>query len=215
VQLLTYPGRFNWAAINNYAARHGNGDHFLFMNADVEGRGDGWMVAMLEHAQRPDVGAVGARLLYPSGHVQHAGVVMGLGGGVAWHVFCYGPEQSSGYFDQAKVIRNYSAVTGACMMVRYEVFSRLGGFAEDLAVAYNDIDFCLRLQVHGYRVVYTPYAELIHDESYARGRIPPDPYAVELMADRWGDRIRSDPYFNPNLDLQRPEAVVAGARGGG
>src|SRR5581483_6183600 len=166
VKILTYPAPFNWAAINNFAARESAGSHLLFMNADVEGRSEGWMAAMLEHAQRPEVGAVGARLLYPNGQVQHAGVVMGLGGGVAWHAFCYCPEASGGYFDQAKVIRNYIAVTGACMMVRYDIFERLGGFGEDLPVAYNDVDFCLRLHDHGYRVVYTPYAELIHDESY-------------------------------------------------
>jgi GT2 family glycosyltransferase len=213
IKVLSYPGRFNWAAINNYAAKHSQGAHLLFMNADVEGGSDGWMTAMLEHAQRPAVGAVGARLLYPNGQVQHAGVVMGLGGGVAWHAFCYCPEGLPGYFDQAKVIRNYSAVTGACMMVRYEVFERLGGFGEDLPVAYNDVDFCLRLHDHGYHVVYTPFAELIHDESYTRGRVPPDHYAVETMSERWGDRIAGDPYYNPNLDLHRPEGVLAG-RGG-
>ena len=214
VRLLSYPGRFNWAAINNFAAGQTSGSHLLFMNADVEGRSEGWMTAMLEHSQRPDVGAVGARLLYPDGQVQHAGVVMGLGGGVAWHAFCFCPESSPGYFDQAKVIRNYSAVTGACMMVRYEVFQRLGGFDEDLAVAYNDIDFCLRLDKHGYRVVYTPFAELIHDESYSRGRTPPDRQSVDTMTARWGDRIRRDPYYNPNLDLHRPEGALAGWGGG-
>lgn len=214
IRVLPYPGRFNWAAINNHAAKHSNGAHLLFLNADVAGLSEGWLKAMLEHSQRPEVGAVGARLLYPDGRVQHAGVVMGLGGGVAWHAFCYCPSDRSGYFDQAKVIRNYSAVTGACMMVRYEVFERMGGFGEDLSVAYNDVDFCLRLHDEGYRIVYTPYAELIHDESYARGRMPPDRYAVETMNARWGDSIRSDPYYNPNLDLYRPEAAVAG-RGGG
>ena len=214
VRHLSYPGRFNWAAINNCAAKHSHGAYLLFMNADVEGRSQGWMTAMLEHAQRPEVGAVGARLLYPNGSVQHAGVVMGLGGGVAWHAFCYCPDGGPGYFDQVEIVRNYSAVTGACMMVRSEVFERLGGFGEDLPVAYNDVDFCLRLHDHGYRVVYTPYAELIHDESYTRGRIPPDAHAVEIMTARWGDRIRNDPYYNPNLDLYRSEAVVAGPGGG-
>jgi GT2 family glycosyltransferase len=214
IRVLSYDERFNWAAINNYAAKHSNGAHLLFMNADVAGRSDGWLTAMLEHAQRLEVGAVGARLIYPNGQVQHAGVVMGLGGGVAWHAFCYCPGDRGGYFDQAKVIRNYSAVTGACMMVRYEVFEQLGGFGEDLPVAYNDVDFCLRLHDRGYRVVYTPYAELVHDESHTRGRIPPDPYAVETMTARWGERIRSDPYYNPNLDLRRPEAVIAERRGG-
>jgi O-antigen biosynthesis protein len=166
------------------------------------------MTAMLEHSQRGEVGAVGARLLYPDGQVQHAGVVMGLGGGIAWHAFCYCPEDSPGYFGQAKVIRNYSAVTGACMMVRRRVFDRLGGFAEDLPVAYNDVEFCLRLQDYGYRVVYTPFAELVHDESHTRGRTPPDRSAVDMMTARWGDRIRQDPYYNPNLDLHRPEAAL-------
>lgn len=212
IRVLSYPGRFNWAAINNYAARQSNGAHLLFMNADVEGRSEGWLEAMLEHAQRPEVGAVGARLLYPNGQVQHAGVVMGLGGGVAWHAFCYCPEGSGGYFGQSKVIRNYSAVTGACMMVRYDVFQTLDGFAEDLPVAYNDVDFCLRLHDREYRVVYTPYAELIHDESYSRGRMAPDAYAVETMTARWRARMQDDPFYNPNLDLHRPEGALATGR---
>jgi len=214
VRVISYPGSFNWAAINNRAVKESTGAHLLFMNADVEGRSDGWMDAMLEHSQRPEIGAVGARLLYPDGRVQHAGVVMGLGGGVAWHIFCNCPESSSGYFDQAKVIRNCSAVTGACMMVRRDAFERLGGFSEDLAVAYNDVDFCLRLQHEGYRVVYTPFAELVHDESQTRGRMPPDRHAVDTMTARWGDWIRCDPYFNPNLDRYRAEGVVAGPEGG-
>lgn len=214
IQMLSYPGRFNWAAINNHAVRSSRGAHLLFMNADVEGQSEGWMTAMLEHSQRPEIGAVGARLLYPNGQVQHAGVVMGLGGGVAWHAFCYCPGSSSGYFDQAKVIRNYSAVTGACMMVRYDVFKQVGGFSEDLPVAYNDVDFCLRLDALGLRVVYTPFAELIHDESHTRGRIPPDRHAVEAMTARWGEQIRQDPFYNPNLDLHLPEAAVASRKGG-
>jgi O-antigen biosynthesis protein len=214
IRVVSYPDRFNWAAINNFAAKQSAGTHLLFMNADVEGRSRGWMLALLEHSQRPEIGAVGARLLYPNGRVQHAGVVMGLGGGIAWHAFCYCPEESSGYYDQAKVIRNYSAVTGACMMVRHEVFERVGGFGEDLPVAYNDVDFCLRVQEHGYRVVYTPFAELIHDESFTRGRVPPDRYAVETMEARWGERISGDPYYNPNLCLHRPEAALISGEGG-
>jgi GT2 family glycosyltransferase len=212
-RVLAYPGPFNWAAINNLAARSSNGTHLLFMNADVEGASAGWMTALLEHSQRPEIGAVGARLLYPDGRVQHAGVVVGLGGGVAWHVFCFCPVDRSGYLDQAKVIRNTSAVTGACMMVRREVFDAVGGFDEELPLAYNDIDFCLRLRQTGYRVVYTPFAELAHDESSTRGRVPPDGGAVATMKKRWGSWIGHDPYFNPNLDLSRPEAVLASPPG--
>jgi GT2 family glycosyltransferase len=166
---------------------------------------------MLEHSQRTEVGAVGARLVYPDGRVQHAGVVMGLGGGVAWHAFCFCPGDHPGYFGQAKVVRNYSALTGACMMVRREVFDALGGFDETLPVAYNDIDFCLRLRRLGYQLVYTPFAELVHEESAVRGLASREPLETAAMFERWESLIRRDPYFNPNLDPRRSEhALPAG-----
>jgi len=207
-RVVPYPQPFNWARLNNFAAAHSKGDHLLFINADVEGRSDGWLRAMLEHSQRPDVGPVGARLLYPNGTVQHAGVVMGLGGGIAWHAFCFCPAEWPGYFGQAKLVRNYSAVTGACMMVKRTLFEEFGGFDERLIVAFNDVDFCLRLGEAGFRTVFTPFAELIHEESAARGRAAREPLETLLMLQRWEDRIRNDPYFNVNLDRRRSECAL-------
>lgn len=213
-RVIPYPQVFNWAAINNFAVTQSFGEHVLFLNADVEGRSAGWLEAMLEHSQRPETGAVGARLLYPDGRVQHSGVVMGLGAGVAWHAFCFCPAERGGYFGQAKLIRNYSAVTGACMMVRREVFDRVGGFdAAGLPVAYNDIDFCLRIRQLGYLVVCTPFAELIHAESAARGFSSNELPETSVMFERWDAQIRRDPYFNLHLDPRRSEFTVpAGIR---
>jgi O-antigen biosynthesis protein len=207
-RVVPYPQPFNWARLNNFAAGQSKGEHLLFLNADVEGRSDGWLRAMLEHSQRPDVGPVGARLLYPNGFVQHAGVVMGLGGGIAWHAFCFCPAESPGYFGQAKLVRNCSAVTGACMMVKRRLFERFKGFDERLVIAFNDVDFCLRLGAAGFRTVYTPFAELIHEESAARGRSAREPLETLIMLDRWEDRIRNDPYFNVNLDRRRSEYAL-------
>jgi GT2 family glycosyltransferase/SAM-dependent methyltransferase len=207
-RVLPYPQPFNWAAINNYAAQYAEGRHLLFLNADIEGRSDGWLEALVEQSQRHEVGAVGSRLLYPDGRVQHAGVVMGLGGGVAWHAFCFLPGDQPGYFGQAKVLRNYCAVTGACMMVPKEVFDSLGGFDQSLPVAYNDIDFCLRLRDAGLRIVYTPFSELVHEESAIRGHASREPIETAIMWQRWEPIIRRDPYFNPNLDPLRSECSL-------
>ena len=204
-RVLTYDQPFNWSAINNWAAAQATGEHLLFLNSDVEGRGDGWLAAMLEHAQRPEVGVVGARLLYPNLSVQHAGIVMGMGGGVAWHAFCFAPPGCPGYFGHAMVTRNYTAVTGACMLVPRPVFDRVGGFDESLATAFNDVDFCLRVREAGLLVVYTPYAELIHYEGASRGVGAHEATETRMMFDRWERQIRRDPYFNPDLDPFRSE----------
>lgn len=198
---------FNWSAINNGAVRHSAGDLLLFLNSDVEGRRHGWLEAMVEHAQRPEVGAVGARLVYPDGRVQHAGVTLGLGGFVAWHPFLGLPPDDPGYLGLAVSTRNVSAVTGACLLVRREVFDEVGGFDEDLAVCFNDVDFCLRLRRRGYEIVYTPFAELVHHESVGRGA-GVDPGEVLEMFRRWEPLIRSDPYLNCNLDPLAPQPAV-------
>jgi GT2 family glycosyltransferase len=195
---------FNWSLINNDAVRHADGDLLLFLNNDIEGRSKGWLSSLVEHAQRPEVGAVGGRLLYPDGTIQHAGLIIGMGG-VAGHAFRYCPTEYPGYFGISRVVRNYSAVTGACMMVRRSVFAELGGFDEDLGVAYNDVDFCLRLRDAGYLVVYTPYAELVHFESVTRG-LGADGDENKRMLRRWRKIFEhGDPYFNPNLSLHFSE----------
>jgi GT2 family glycosyltransferase len=194
--------RFNWAAINNSAAATSSGEHLLFMNNDMEVIDGDWIEALLEHSQRDEVGAVGAKLLYRDNSVQHAGVVLGIGG-VANHAFRYVHDSSLGYFGFAQVTRNYSAVTGACMMVRREVFDAMGGFDENLRVAFNDVDFCLRLRQGGYLIVYTPHARLYHFESASRGKLHPLE-DEQYMRERWDHVLRNgDPYYNPNFAPQR------------
>jgi len=203
-RILAYPGEFNWSAINNFAAREARGDHLLFLNNDVEVVAPDWIEAMLEHAQRPEVGAVGAKLLYPDGTVQHAGVVLGIGG-FADHAFRHLSGEAPGYLGLASLVRDVSAVTGACMMVRREVFESLGGVDERLRVAFNDVDFCLRLGERCLAVVYTPHALLTHHESASRGRLHPRSEYL-FMRRRWGEVVaRGDRYYSPNLTLDRED----------
>jgi GT2 family glycosyltransferase/SAM-dependent methyltransferase len=203
-----FPGPFNFSKINNFGTLQAEGEYLLFLNNDTEVIGPDWLSGMLEHAQRPEVGAVGAKLLYPSGTIQHAGVVMGLGG-VAGHAFKHMPGDRPGYFGLTDSIRDCSAVTAACMMTRREVFDELHGFDEDLAVAFNDIDLCLRMRSKGYLIVYTPLALLYHHESASRGNLHP-PADERMMADRWRKMLRSgDPYYNPNLTLDREDWSLA------
>jgi GT2 family glycosyltransferase len=209
IKVLYYDLPFNFSAINNFAVAHASGEYVLFLNNDMEVISQNWLEAMLEHIQRKEVGAVGAKLLYFNDTVQHAGVIVGLG--IAGHAFRHFRRESDGYFSSLNVVRNYSAVTGACLMTRKELFLRQGGFNEkELGVAYNDVDYCLRLREDGYLIVYTPYAELYHHESLSRG----DDAALriadkgkyerviserEYMADKWASCIENDPYHNPNL----------------
>ena len=200
-RVLRFEGPFNFSAINNMAAREAAVGMLVFLNNDTEVGSVDWLEAMLELAQRGDVGAVGPRLLYPDKTIQHAGVVLGLGG-IANPAFYRAPGDERSYFNQADVIRNYSAVTGACMMVRRAVFEELGGFDEEnLPIAYNDIDFCLRLREKGYRIVYTPFAVLYHDEGASRG-YGSDPEA-DYMMEKWQGIIDNDPCYNPNLARDR------------
>ncbi len=202
VRILSAPGPFNWAAINNAAAREATGEYLLFLNNDIEARAPGWLAAMLGHAQRPDVGAVGARLLYPDGSIQHAGVVLGLGG-IAGHVLRGLPGDRPGYNSMAIVTRESSILTGACLMVRKEAFFDVGGFDEELAVAFNDVDFSLKLRERGYRLIYTPLAELIHYESKSRGHTDDTAESKRILR-RWGDALRAgDPYLNVHLSHWR------------
>lgn len=192
------PGPFNFSTINNVGAAQAKGEYLLFLNNDTQAMRPDWLTAMLEHAQRPEIGAVGAKLLYPGGGIQHAGVVLGIGG-VAGHAFKHLPPDATSYFDLADIVRDCAAVTGACMMVRRKVFEEVGGFDERFKVAFNDVDLCLRIQRRGYRIIYTPLAVLYHHESATRGRVHPsedDALAWRL----WGDVIRAgDKYYNPNL----------------
>lgn len=197
-RVLDYPGPFNWAAINNLAASTCDTDMLLFMNNDIEAKSTGWLHALVELGQRPDVGAVSARLVYPDGKLQHAGVVLGVGG-IAAHILNGMPNDRHGYFGWDQVVRSYSALTAACMLVRREVFEEMSGFDEALAVAFNDVDFCIRLGQAGYRLLYTPHAELTHYESVSRGL---SGYSADfkVFLTRWWEFLHEDdPHYNPNL----------------
>ena len=197
-RVLDAPGPFNWSAINNAAVAQCRSDMVLFLNNDIEASSDGWLHAMVEQAERPEIGAVGARLLFPDGDVQHAGVVLGLGG-IGMHLFSGMPSERIGYFGWDRVVRSYSALTAACMLVRRSVFEEVGGFDEGLPVAFNDIDFCLRLGQAGYRLLYTPHAELVHHESVSRG-LSGHTRDFRAFVRQWEEVLRQDdPYYNPNL----------------
>jgi len=193
-RVLRYPGPFNYSAINNYAVRETSAPWLLFLNNDMEVIEPGWLAAMAEHAQRPEVGAVGARLLYPDDTVQHAGVLL-TEDGVATHAYCHAPRKSMENGGHLQLIRNYSAVTAACMLTRRAVFEQVGGFDEQgLPITFSDVDYCLKLRKAGYLIVYTPFATLYHYESVSRGRGKSDPAQGRLMRQRWGQCIARDPY---------------------
>lgn len=201
-RVIPFREEFNYSKVNNFAASLADGEHLLLLNDDTEVISGGWMEAMLEHAQRAGVGAVGAKLVYPDGLIQHAGVLTGVGHSwvpaVATHSHQHHPADLPGYVGTVSVVRNYSAVTAACMMVPKSVFEEVGGFDEEnLGVVYNDVDLCLRLRERGYRIVYTPYAELCHHESVSRGGGTSE--EARYMRERWGDTLDADPYYNPNF----------------
>jgi GT2 family glycosyltransferase len=192
---------FNFSAINNAAARECDSPVLLFLNDDTSVIASEWLEAMLELALRPETGAVGAKLLYPNGAIQHAGVVMGIYDNCG-HAFKGLDGSKPYYFDFTDIIRNVSAVTGACLMARASVFWQAGGFDEDeFAVAFNDVDFCLRLGSLGYRNLYTPHAVLYHHESLSKTSkdLIPHPQEVAAMRLKWGKTIAHDPFYNPNL----------------
>lgn len=198
---------FNYSALNNAAVKRAQGDIIGLLNNDVEVISPDWLTEMVSHALRPEVGAVGARLWYPNDTLQHGGVVLGLGG-CAGHAHKGFPRGSTGYAGRMDLVSNFSAVTGACLVVRRQVYEEVSGLNEtDLKIAFNDVDFCLRLREAGYRNIWTPYAELYHHESATRGyEDTPEKRArfereVAYMKQRWGDLLLNDPAYSPNLTL--------------
>ncbi|WP_374353140.1 glycosyltransferase [Chitinimonas sp.] len=208
-------GPFNYSAINNRAARQVDGELLCLMNNDIEVISPDWLDEMVSQALRPEIGMVGCRLWYPDDTLQHAGVILGIGG-VAGHAHHRLTREQGGYFNRARLVQNYSAITAACAVVRREVFWQVGGFNEvDLAVAFNDTDLCLRVGEAGYRNLWTPYAELYHHESATRG-LEDSPaklarFAGEMahMQRRYGDFLLHDPAYNPNLALERQDYTLA------
>lgn len=200
---------FNYPAINNFGVSHSSGEYLLFLNNDTEVVNPGCIEELLSQCQRPEVGAAGARLYYEDGTIQHAGVIIGICG-VAGHGFVGFPHENPGYMGRVILIQNYSAVTAACLMMRRDVFNEIGQFDERYAVAFNDIDLCMKIRKAGYLIVYNPYAELNHYESKSRGyedtdeKIQRFSLEIERFKLEWGDELlKGDPYYNPNLTLAK------------
>jgi GT2 family glycosyltransferase len=203
-RVLEFAGPFNFSAINNFAVEQTDSPWLLFLNNDTEIIDPDWLTIMAEHIQRPEVGAVGPRLLYPDDTVQHGGIVVGVGG-IADHAFRGFPAEAPGVCRQLQVTRNYSAVTGACLLTRRDVFNKVGGFDEErLPVTFSDVDLCLKIRRAGYLVVYTPFARLYHYESATRRRTV-EPLETEVMQERWAPVLESDPYYNPNLSRDQAD----------
>jgi O-antigen biosynthesis protein len=214
-KILHYSGEFNYSAINNFAVGHAASDIIGFLNNDVKVIEPDWLREMVSQVVRPEIGVVGAKLLYPNDTIQHAGTIVGLGG-LAGHAFRHFDRDSPGYMDRLRLTQNVAAVTGACMLVRKSVFDEIGGFDEvNLPVAYNDVDFCLRALEHGYRNVWTPFAQLYHIESgsrpsdFSRQRIAQYKSEMRYLKRRWRQVIRHDPYYNPNLTIENESFGLA------
>jgi GT2 family glycosyltransferase len=214
VRILRDDSAFNFSALNNHAARVARGQYLCLMNNDIEILTPDWLEEMVSFAARQDIGCVGARLWYPDGRLQHGGVVLGIGG-IAGHAHKYLPRGQNGYFGRALLHQSYSAVTAACLLLRREVFEQVGGLDEALVIAFNDVDFCLRVREAGYRNVWTPYAEMIHHESASRGEEDsPEKIArfgreIAFVEARWGEQLRTDPAYNPNLTLVHEDYSLA------
>lgn len=211
MHVVYYEGGFNYSKINNFGARAAKGEYLLLLNNDTEMINKNCIWELLGYCMREDVGAVGAKLLYEDETIQHAGVVAGFGG-TAGHAFIGKSRYDTGYFGRILCAQNYSAVTAACMMTKRSVFDEVGGLTEELAVAFNDVDYCLKVQKAGKLVVYNPYAELFHYESKSRGyedspeKVERFNGEVEKLLDRWRDIIeKGDPYYNPNLTLDNSD----------
>ena len=209
LRVVTWEKEFNYSAINNFGARYATGEYLLFLNNDVTVITPDWLEEMLGVCQRKEVGAVGVKLFYPDGTIQHAGCVVGLGG-VAGHLFVDMPGDRTGYLHKASLLQDLSAVTAACMMMKKAVFWEAGGFTEKLAVAFNDVDLCLKVREKGWLIVYDPYVQLYHMESKTRGaeddkqKVRRFQTEIEYMRSHWLKILKGgDPYYNKNLSLTK------------
>lgn len=211
ISVIKWDKAFNYSSVNNFASKSAKGEYLLFLNNDTEVQTADWIESMLELCQLDNVGAVGVKLLYPDSTIQHGGVILGIGG-IAGHSHKHFPSSSSGYFGRLSVPTNLSAVTAACMMVRTSCFIEVGGFDEGYALAFNDVDLCLKIRERGYFIVWTPYSKLTHYESKTRGyEDTPQKQArfkkeIDRFKDKWGQTLESgDPYYNINLTLYRED----------
>jgi GT2 family glycosyltransferase len=217
ITVLDYPYSFNYSAINNFAVKYANGKIIGLVNNDIEVITSDWLDYMVSHATRDDIGCVGAKLIYPDERIQHAGVVLGYGGG-AGHAHKYFPRYHPGYLKRLSASNNYSAVTAACLLVKKTDYIKVGGLNEqDLTVAFNDVDFCLRVLELGRRNLYCAEAELYHHESVSRGLedtyVKQERFAKELafLKASWQNYIDDDPAYNPNLTIRRENFSIRAA----
>ena len=211
VRVLPYHHLFNFSAINNYGVRQAKGELVGLVNNDIEVITPEWLTELVSHAARPEIGCVGTKLYYDDETIQHGGVMLGIGG-TAGHSHKYFPRDAHGYFSRLKIVQNLSAVTAACLVVRKAVYEQVGGLEENsLCIAFNDVDFCLKLREAGYRNLWTPYAELYHHESKSRGAEDlPDNFErfnreAQFIKAKWGELLRRDPCYNRNLTLERED----------
>lgn len=214
IRVVYWEDEFNYSAINNFGAKYAKGDYLLLLNNDITVITPDWIQEMLMYAQRPDVGAVGAKLYYPDDTIQHAGTILGLGG-FAGHSHVGFPRNHSGDMGRLILAQNLTAVTAACLMLRKDVFDEIGGFDTLFKVALNDVDLCMRIRDRGYLIVFTPFAELYHYESKSRGyedtpeKIKRFNSEVSRFKSRWHDELQNgDPYYNPNLTLERADFSI-------
>ncbi|WP_116473691.1 glycosyltransferase [Zobellella maritima] len=215
VKVIRYDYPFNYSAINNFGVKHSKGEIIGLVNNDIEVISPEWLSEMVSHAIRPEIGCVGAKLYYSNDTLQHAGVILGVGG-VAGHSHKYYEKSEVGYFSRLLLSQAVSAVTAACLLVRREVFEQVGGLDEvNLKVAFNDVDFCLKVREAGYRNVWATYAELYHHESISRGaedtpeKIKRFNFETQFMKNKWGALLKNDPYYNPNLTIDHEDFSLA------
>jgi GT2 family glycosyltransferase len=209
VKIFSFSGPFNFSAIHNKAVRATDAKLLALVNNDIEIIHANWLSEMVSLALRPKTGVVGAKLIYPDERIQHAGVIIGLGGS-ADHVHRGLPRIASDRYGLLHLVQNVSAVTAACMVLRRSIYEQVGGMDENFAINFNDVDLCLRIGKAGYDVVWTPHAELYHWESLTRGRNKHGfGQELELLKSRWLSRIEADPFYNPNLTLETPYRELA------
>jgi len=213
IRVLAFPGPFNFSAINNFAALQARGSFLCLLNNDTEVIEPTWLSELMRYAARKEVGAAGAKLLYEDGSIQHAGIVIGIGE-AAGHAHRLLPAGEPGYFRMPHVPQFVSAVTAACLVIEKTKFDAVRGFDEQMPVAFNDVDFCLKVQAAGWQNVYVPQAVLLHHESKSRGK-DDEPENVQrfqrelgILQRRWGTKIYVDPVHNPNLDRHSETFVI-------
>ena len=202
-KVISYDKPFNFSRINNFGVTNARGEHVIFLNDDTSVISPDWMERMLEHSTKPNIGAVGALLFYPNDTIQHAGVLVGVGG-ITSHAFECLPRNDQGYKGLVQTVRECSAVTGACMMIKKSLFEQVGRFDENLAYSFNDVDICLRLREKGYSIIYTPHAQLYHNGTASRP-FTEDIEEIRYFVKHWHDLIlKGDVYYDQNLSRIKP-----------